>query len=117
MLWSRLTYDDNNMTAMVVNHEGQVEDAAMTTAYPRFANLREVPLMHIARDAGLLALLLVSAPVPPDVARHLVGGALTDGVAYARLRDLTDTIGPRLSGSPGAEAAVQWALSALPQQL
>ena len=63
----------------------------------------------------LLALLLVSAPVPPDVARHLVGGALTDGVAYARLRDLTDTIGPRLSGSPGAEAAVQWALKAFQQ--
>ena len=63
----------------------------------------------------LLALLLVSAPVPPEVARHLVGGALTDGVAYARLRDLTDTIGPRLSGSPGAEAAVQWALKAFQQ--
>ena len=63
----------------------------------------------------LLALLLVSAPVPPDVARHLVGGALTEGVAYARLRDLTDTIGPRLSGSPGAEAAVQWALKAFQQ--
>src|SRR5712664_3439300 len=47
--------------------------------------------------------------------RHLVGGALTDGVAYARLRDLTDTIGPRLSGSPGAEAAVQWALKAFQQ--
>jgi len=63
----------------------------------------------------LALLLLVSAPVPPDVARHLVGGALTDGVAYARLRELTDTIGPRLSGSPGAEAAVQWALKAFQQ--
>jgi carboxypeptidase Q len=58
----------------------------------------------------LLALLVVAAPVPPDVVRHLVGGALTDGVAYARLQELTDTIGPRLSGSAGAEAAVQWAL-------
>jgi len=63
----------------------------------------------------LLALLLVAAAVPPDVARHLVGGALSDGVAYARLRDLTDTIGPRLSGSPGAEAAVQWALKKFQQ--
>jgi len=62
-----------------------------------------------------LPLMLVAAPVPPDVSRHLVGGALTDGVAYARLRDLTDTIGPRLSGSPGAEAAVQWALKAFQQ--
>ena len=59
----------------------------------------------------LVSLLLLSAPaVPPDVARRLVGGALTDGAAYARLQELTDGIGPRLSGSPGAEAAVQWAL-------
>src|SRR2546426_1428159 len=60
-------------------------------------------------------MLLVSAAVPPDVARQLVGGALSDGVAYARLRDLSDTIGPRLSGSPGAEAAVQWALKQFQQ--
>ena len=65
----------------------------------------------------LLTLLLAAAaaPVPPEIARHLVGSALTDGVAYARLRDLTDTIGPRLSGSPGAEAAVQWGLKTLKQ--
>jgi Zn-dependent M28 family amino/carboxypeptidase len=65
----------------------------------------------------LPALLLATAvvPVPPDVARHLVGGALTDGVAYARLRELTDTIGPRLSGSPAAEAAVQWGLKTMRQ--
>src|SRR5437868_2806882 len=35
---------------------------------------------------------------------------MADGVAYSRLEELADTIGPRLSGSPGAEAAVQWAL-------
>src|SRR6266850_5954661 len=63
----------------------------------------------------LIALLVLSAAVPPDVARQLVGGALADGVAYASLRELTDTVGPRLSGSPGAEAAVQWALKKLQQ--
>ena len=63
----------------------------------------------------ILALLLAAAPVPPDVARRLVGGALADGVAYARLEELTDTIGPRLSGSPGAAAAVQWALAKFKQ--
>ena len=57
----------------------------------------------------LLALVLL-APFPPDVAQRLIGGALGDGVAYARLAELADGIGPRLSGSPGAEAAVQWAL-------
>ena len=63
----------------------------------------------------LLALLLAAAPVSPDVANRLVGGALADGVAYARLEELTDTIGPRLSGSPGAAAAVQWALKKFQQ--
>ncbi|HKU38958.1 MAG TPA: M20/M25/M40 family metallo-hydrolase, partial [Polyangiales bacterium] len=33
--------------------------------------------------------------------------ALTSDWAYARLADLTDTIGPRLSGSPQAQAAVE----------
>jgi carboxypeptidase Q len=57
----------------------------------------------------LLALLLLT-PFPQDVAQRLAGGALGNGVAYSRLRELTDSIGPRLSGSAGAEAAVQWAL-------
>ena len=63
----------------------------------------------------LLALLLAVGPVPPDVAQKLVGGALTSGVAYARLQELTDTVGARLSGSPGATAAVQWALKKFQQ--
>ena len=63
----------------------------------------------------LLALLLAAGPFPPDVAQKLVGGALTSGVAYSRLQELTDTIGTRLSGSPGADAAVQWALKKLQQ--
>ena len=62
----------------------------------------------------LLALLLL-APFPQDVAQRLAGGALADGVAWSRLRELTDGIGPRLSGSAGAEAAVQWAFHAMKQ--
>jgi hypothetical protein len=45
-----------------------------------------------------------------QMAERLVGPALTEGHAWARLVELTDSIGPRLSGSVGAEAAVQWAL-------
>ncbi|HET9753919.1 MAG TPA: M28 family peptidase, partial [Myxococcales bacterium] len=58
----------------------------------------------------LVALVLLSAPVASDAAQRLIASALSDGMAYARLEELTDTIGPRLSGSPGAAAAVQWAL-------
>src|SRR5260221_5770425 len=64
---------------------------------------------------ALLAVFLVAAPVSPDVSHTLVGGALSDGVAYSRLEELTDTIGPRLTGSPGAEAAVKWALQKFQQ--
>ncbi len=45
-----------------------------------------------------------------QVAERLVGPALTEGHAWARLAELTDGIGARLAGSEGAEAAVQWAL-------
>lgn len=59
---------------------------------------------------ALLALLAAPPPYSPEIAARLVGGALTDGVAYVRAAQLTDGIGARLSGSAGAEAAVQWAL-------
>ena len=59
----------------------------------------------------LLALLVLAPLTNADAAQRLIGGALSDGHAYARLGELTDTIGPRLSGSAGAAAAVQWGLS------
>ena len=59
---------------------------------------------------ALAVLFLVAAPYPPALAERVVGTALRDGVAYSRLQDLTDSVGPRLTGSPGAEAAVAWAL-------
>ncbi|RKH15873.1 M20/M25/M40 family metallo-hydrolase [Corallococcus sp. CA047B] len=43
-------------------------------------------------------------------AGRLMEPALKEGHAYARLAELTDGVGPRLSGSESAEAAVQWAL-------
>jgi len=57
-----------------------------------------------------LIALLAAPPYSPDVAARLIGGALSDGVAYARVAELADDIGPRLSGSAGAEAAVRWAV-------
>ncbi|GAC1341098.1 MAG: M28 family metallopeptidase [Myxococcales bacterium] len=64
-----------------------------------------------------LAAALAAAPagpgpiaIPAGSAEHFIGGALSDGVAFARLAELTDAVGPRLSGTAGAAAAVQWAL-------
>src|SRR5215470_13124033 len=56
------------------------------------------------------------ASSPEEIARRervaslLIGEETVSGGAYAKLSYLTDRIGPRLSGSPGAAAAVAWAL-------
>ena len=66
--------------------------------------------------APFLLMLVAARPAPPpppvDPARTisaLVGGALSDGLSWARVADLTDRIGPRLSGSEGFARAVPWA--------
>ncbi len=68
--------------------------------------------------ATLAAVLAAAAPpgstrarppeAPPE-ASLLIGRALAEGGAWERLAELTDTVGARLTGSPGAEAAVRWA--------
>lgn len=62
------------------------------------------------------ALLLAAAPArppAPDVPARLLGAALAEGKALERLAELTDTVGARLVGSPGAAAAVAWAVRTL----
>jgi hypothetical protein len=58
----------------------------------------------------LLAALAGAAAAPPaDAPSRLVAAALA-GRSYDRAAELADGIGPRLSGSAGAAAAVEWAL-------
>ena len=40
--------------------------------------------------------------------KHLFNSALTEGKSYEWLRDLTQNIGGRLSGSPQAQKTVEW---------
>jgi len=51
--------------------------------------------------------------VDPAVLARIRDAALSSDWAYQRLADLTDKIGPRLSGSPQAEAAVTQVAAAL----
>ncbi len=44
-----------------------------------------------------------------EVAARIIGRALASTAAWERLAELTDTFGPRLSGSPNLEAAIRWA--------
>src|SRR5438105_1184712 len=52
------------------------------------------------------------APAKHDEAIRKIIEEITKGPAYEDLKGLVG-LGPRLSGSPGAERAVQWALSKL----
>ena len=51
--------------------------------------------------------------VDPAVLARIRDAAMSSDWAYQRLTDLADTIGPRLSGSPGAEAAVDQVAASL----
>jgi carboxypeptidase Q len=102
--------------------------AGFSRAGPRVKSARRgcAPVPECAAGAGIqealvialsLAAALAATPTRPapaafssEAAEHIVGGALASGLAYARLAELTDTVGPRLSGTEGAAAAVQWAL-------
>jgi carboxypeptidase Q len=58
-----------------------------------------------------LAVLAAAPPSPsPSPVDAVLGRALTDGATLATVTDLTDRIGQRLSGSPGAAEAVRWAV-------
>src|ERR1700759_1139289 len=71
----------------------------------------------------LVALLAAATLLAPSLAAHtvtnrqrgdanrLLDAALADSSAYDRLARLTDTFGPRLSGSKSLEDALDWILA------
>jgi hypothetical protein len=79
--------------------------------------MRRAPALVIA--ASLIAAGASSAPPPSasttyaSAAGRIIGAEMVEGQAYALLQHLTDRIGPRLTGSANAEAAVDWAAERL----
>jgi carboxypeptidase Q len=64
-------------------------------------------------SAMAVALVFHAAPTPnsnSSVSGALISRARESRGAYALLTDLVDQVGPRLSGSDGAKAAVDWAV-------
>ncbi len=64
---------------------------------------------------GLVCLPCLAFASPPaesyrEPTGRIIGAALTGDVAYERLRELCDTIGHRLSGSPQLDEAIDWAV-------
>ncbi len=50
-----------------------------------------------------------------EMIKQLFDQALSQGQSYKMLYDLTTNVGPRLSGSPGAAAGVEWSRNAMKQ--
>ncbi|NPC72362.1 MULTISPECIES: M20/M25/M40 family metallo-hydrolase [Corallococcus] len=89
----------------------------LTSASPSPQNTATAPSQEPAPKSPATSSVKATPPAVTKLtaaqqatAAKLVGPALAEGHAYARLAELTDGIGPRLSGSESAEAAVQWAL-------
>ena len=82
---------------------------------------------RIASSPFLLALALIGANRHPvaaqgssdisvryrTAANQLIDAAMADTLAYARLAEMTDTYGPRLSGSASLERAIDWVLGVM----
>jgi hypothetical protein len=67
-----------------------------------------------AISAGAASPVLAATPGnDPTALAAIVDGAMTSNFAQERLADMTDLIGPRLSGSPGAAAAVEQVAEAM----
>lgn len=84
-----------------------------STAFARHCRLRQSAAAAVFVLTGLLPCVVSLAAEPANNAgsttatlERLRDAALGSDWAMARLTDLTDRIGPRLSGSPGAAAAV-----------
>ncbi|MGO4377625.1 M20/M25/M40 family metallo-hydrolase [Pseudoduganella sp. RAF53_2] len=73
-------------------------------------NLRKPLLTALATcllGAGLIGNTYAASPNDAETLGKIRDAAMQDDWAYQRLEDLTDLVGPRLSGSAGAAAAVE----------
>ena len=57
------------------------------------------------------AAVLTLADTYRDAADRIITAALADSFAYQRLAELVDTFGPRFSGTPNLEDAIDWILA------
>jgi carboxypeptidase Q len=80
------------------------------------------PLLLVLASAVLGAQAVTSRSAVPawldpyrEAASRLIGAAFADHAAWHRVAEISDTFGPRLSGSPALEAAITWAAARMRQ--
>src|SRR4051812_18333894 len=92
---------------------GKRADTVIVSCSPPTQNPMRSPLL------SALAVMLAAAPVSAqiDIAPHraaadrLIDAALKDSAAHRRLAQLADGFGPRFSGTPNLEHAIDWIVS------
>jgi hypothetical protein len=77
------------------------------TLMTRLLSGSAVLLLWVATPGAAVGATVPEAPVDPATLSRIVVAAMQGDWAYDRLADLTDLVGPRLSGSPQLEIAVQ----------
>ena len=88
--------------------------------------IRVRPRVRVLAGASLVAILTVSSAAQSssspawlapyrDTAARLIKASTADDFAWQRLAELTDTFGPRLSGSENLVRAVRWSAEAMKQ--
>jgi len=87
---------------------GQSDNGSMPTKETTPARFAIIALGSLAL-VSLVSAQQTPAQRSPEMAR-LLSAAAHSGAPYRTLADLTETIGPRLTGSPQAERATQWAV-------
>src|SRR5687768_14775980 len=101
-----------------------ISASAQTVGIPH-----RMPYMPLLRPIGLALLVCLQLPAPGadaprgtsppwvepyrEPANRLIAEAEASDAAWQRLAYLTDTFGPRLSGSPNLAAAIKWAVEAM----
>lgn len=75
--------------------------------------LGRAPALTLLASCLIGAGAIASPANDPAMLNQIRDTAMKDGWAFERLSDLTDLVGPRLSGSPGAAAAVEQVAAAM----
>ncbi len=88
-----------------------VKERVMTGRAVRIGMVAAVMLGVAASTPGLGAQAWLDAYREP--AQRLIAASQSSDFAWQRLAELTDTFGPRLSGSVGLERAIDWAVATM----
>lgn len=87
-------------SAFFTNTRTALGQQASTTSTIPYQNVKQLDSVYMQKNYA-------------EVAKKILAYAMKDSLAFKRLQYMCDTYGPRLSGSPGLERAIDWTLQEL----